>query len=167
MLLSAPWAFGASPEDDKGLDVAHLESMLAKGAYAILAVEAPLDAVTPERECELVAAAGILRWDSPKFAHRATIWGVFVEPVHRGAGLGRAVVTAAIDLARTWPGVDYIDLGVSERAREARRLYESLGFHAWGREPEATEMGGFRYDEIHMTLRLRVAAPSVARSEDA
>jgi RimJ/RimL family protein N-acetyltransferase len=80
---------------------------------------------------------------------------VFVEPAYRGNGLGRAVVTAAIDLARSWPGVDYVDLGASERAPEAQCLYENLGFRAWGREPEATEIGGRRYDEIHMTLRLR------------
>jgi RimJ/RimL family protein N-acetyltransferase len=104
---------------------------------------------------ELIAAAGIMRARSPKFAHRASIWGVFVEPAHRGKGLGQAVIAAAIDLARTWPGVDYIDLGASGAAPEAQRLYERLGFAAWGREPEATEIGGRRYDEIHMTLRLR------------
>jgi len=95
-----------------------------------------------------------MRARSPKFAHRASIWGVFVEPAHRGKGLGQAVIAAAIDLARTWPGVDYIDLGASGAAPEAQRLYERLGFAAWGREPEATEIGGRRYDEIHMSLRL-------------
>lgn len=103
---------------------------------------------------DLVAVAGIRRMTSPKFAHRARLWGVFVEPDHRGRGLGRAVVSAAVDLARTWPGVDYIDLGVSENAPEARRLYESLGFREWGREPQTTQHEGRRYDEIHMTLRL-------------
>jgi ribosomal protein S18 acetylase RimI-like enzyme len=96
-----------------------------------------------------------MRARSPKFAHRASIWGVFVDSAYRRKGLGRAVVTAAIVLARSWPGVDYVDLGASERAPEAQCLYESLGFRAWGREPEATQHEGRRYDEIHMTLRLR------------
>ena len=162
MLLDAPWAFGASPEGDKGLDVAHLERSLVGEDYAIFAIDAPAptgewpDAAGETREePELIAAAGIMRARSPKFAHRASIWGVFVEPAYRGNGLGRAVVTAAIDLARSWSGVDYVDLGASERAPEAQCLYERLGFAAWGREPEATEIGGRRYDEIHMTLRLR------------
>jgi L-amino acid N-acyltransferase YncA len=43
---------------------------------------------------------------------------------------------------------------VSENAPEAQRLYESLGFQQWGREPEATQHEGRRYDEIHMTLKL-------------
>ena len=63
-------------------------------------------------------------------------------------------MSAAIDLARSWVGVDFVDLSVSENAPEAQRLYESLGFEQWGREPEVTEYEGQRYDEIYMTLRL-------------
>ena len=160
MLLDAPWAFGASPESDKGLDVAHLTQALASEDYAIFAINAASAAAreapgAPLGEPDSVAAAGIMRARSSKFAHRASIWGVFVEPAYRGNGLGRAVVTAAIDLARSWPGVDFVDLGASKRAPEAQCLYESLSFRAWGREPEATEHEGRRYDEIHMTLRLR------------
>jgi ribosomal protein S18 acetylase RimI-like enzyme len=153
MLLDAPWAFSASPESDKGLDLAFLDKALASATQAIFAIEAPApDAANGQRE--LAAAAGVLRQVSPKFDHRASIWGVFVAPDSRRKGLGRAVVGAAIAWARAQPGVDYVDLGASERAEAARRLYESLGFTAWGREPEATEVDGRRYDEIHMTLRL-------------
>lgn len=159
MLLDAPWAFGASPGNDKGLDIAHLEKALADDAYAIFAMELPplAGGATPHGEHEkpdLIAAVGIVRQTAPKFRHRASVWGVFVEPDYRGSGLSRALMMAAIECAHLWPGVDYIDLGVSERADAARRLYEGLGFMAWGREPEATEIDGRRYDETHMTLRL-------------
>ena len=63
-------------------------------------------------------------------------------------------MTAAIEVARRWEGVDYLDLGVSENAPAAQALYESLGFRAWGREPESLEVDGRRYDEIFMSLRL-------------
>jgi ribosomal protein S18 acetylase RimI-like enzyme len=95
-----------------------------------------------------------MRGKAPKFAHRANLWGVFVEPAYRGSGYGRAVVVAALEVARAWPGVDFVDLGVSENAPEALRLYESLGFVAWGREPETTAHARRRYDEIFMALRL-------------
>ena len=152
MLDVAPWAFGVDPDDDEALDPAHLARMFADEHAATFAVEAPAD--EGRDSPELVAAASIARAKGAKFAHRARIWGVFVEPAHRGGGLGRAVVAAAVDLARTWPGVDFVDLGVSERSLEARRLYESFGFVPWGREPEATGHEGRRYDEIHMALRL-------------
>lgn len=161
MLTAAPWAFAASPEDDVALSLTRLTELLAEEQNAIFAIEAadalsekPSDALESPDRPELIAAAGVFRMKNPKFAHRAKIWGVFVEPAYRGKGLGRAVVSAAVELARTWPGVDYIDLGVSENAPEARRLYESLGFEVWGREPEATDVAGRRYDELHMTLRL-------------
>lgn len=145
MLELAPWAYMATPEDDRGLDLVHLRKSFADEHSATFATEA---------EGELVAVAGIGRGKPPKFAHRATVWGVFAEPAHRGKGLGRAVVAATIELARTWRGVDFVDLGVSENAPEAQGLYESLGFRAWGRQPEAIEHAGRRYDEIFMALRL-------------
>jgi len=61
---------------------------------------------------------------------------------------------AVITHAGSWRGVTYLDLAVSANSPEAQRLYESLGSAVWGREPEATEHDGRRYDEIHMTLRL-------------
>lgn len=147
MLETTPWAFGATPDDDRGLDVAHLQEMLAKEHYAIFGKE-------HSRSGELIAACGIIRAMRIKQSHRAAIWGVYVSPEHRGQGLGREVVGAAVDLARSWKGVDFVDLGVSENSPEARHLYESLGFEAWGRQPETIAHDGRKYDEIHMTLRL-------------
>lgn len=48
-------------------------------------------------------------------------------------------MTAALDHARAWVGVDFVDVGVSENSPQARGLYTRLGFEEWGREPEATE----------------------------
>jgi ribosomal protein S18 acetylase RimI-like enzyme len=52
---------------------------------------------------------------------------LYVVPSHRGRGLGRALMNAAMDLARR-EGADYMDLGTSEADVAARALYESLGF---------------------------------------
>lgn len=163
MLLSAPWAFGTNPEDDPTLELAHLERMLDDELWAVFGVARPdaERAGVPGRDESrrpsrpLGAVAGITRSPDAKFRHRARIWGVFVEAELRGRGFGRAVVLAAVHQASHWQGVDYVDLGVSERSPEALRLYESCGFRAWGREPAATEVEGRRYDEIHLTLRLR------------
>jgi ribosomal protein S18 acetylase RimI-like enzyme len=67
---------------------------------------------------------------------RAAIWTdrlecylaeLYVVPDRRGRGLGRALMHAAIDVARR-QGADYMDLGTSEDDVAARALYESLGF---------------------------------------
>ena len=150
MLRDSPWAFGSSPEEDVARDPAEIARRLLRDEYAIVAVE-------DGESGELIASTGIFRQDRVKSAHRAAVWGVYVDPAHRGRGLGRAVMAAAIELARGWEGVDWIDLGVSENSPAGRALYESLGFRAWGREPESLQIDGRRYDEIFMTLRLHLA----------
>jgi GNAT superfamily N-acetyltransferase len=52
---------------------------------------------------------------------------LYVVPARRGQGLGRALMDAALDLART-TGADRIELGTSDDDGPARALYESLGF---------------------------------------
>lgn len=147
MLREAPHAFGASPEDDAALDLAHLPRMLAEAESAIVAVDDGAGG-------ELRAAAGIVRQKRAKSAHRAALWGVYVAPEARGAGLGRAVTEAAIGLARGWAGEEWVQLGVSAEAPAARALYERLGFRVWGREPEAMVIDGRRIDELHLALPL-------------
>jgi ribosomal protein S18 acetylase RimI-like enzyme len=52
---------------------------------------------------------------------------LYVLPARRGQGLGRALMEAAIELARR-EGADYMELSTSEEDTAARALYESLGF---------------------------------------
>jgi ribosomal protein S18 acetylase RimI-like enzyme len=67
---------------------------------------------------------------------RLSLWGrglecylaeLYVVPALRGQGIGRALMEAAMDLARA-RGADYMDLGTAETDVAARHLYESLGF---------------------------------------
>jgi ribosomal protein S18 acetylase RimI-like enzyme len=52
---------------------------------------------------------------------------LYVAPPRRGEGLGRALLEAVMDAARS-RGADHIDLGTSEDDTAARGLYESAGF---------------------------------------
>lgn len=52
---------------------------------------------------------------------------LYVVPDRRGQGTGRALMEAAIELARS-EGADHMDLGTGEDDVAARTLYESLGF---------------------------------------
>ena len=52
---------------------------------------------------------------------------LYVAPDRRGQGQGRALLDAAIELART-SGADYMCLATSEDDVAARGLYESAGF---------------------------------------
>ena len=52
---------------------------------------------------------------------------LYVKPSLRGQGLGRALMNAAMELARD-KGADYMDVSTSEDDVAARKLYESSGF---------------------------------------
>jgi len=43
---------------------------------------------------------------------------------------------------------------VTERAPEARRLYERAGFELWGTEPDALRHAGESVTEYHLALYL-------------
>ncbi len=147
-LADAPWAFLASPEDDIGSDPDRLAAKLAEPENVVLVIE-------DEHETgQFVACAGLARETSPKLRHRAFIWGVYTAPTVRRRGCGRAVIEAAIDIARGWQGVEVVYLAVSSNAPEAQALYEAVGFEAWGREPDLVRIGDSTYDEIHMILHL-------------
>ena len=60
---------------------------------------------------------------------------LYVAPEQRGQGLGRAIMEAALDLARR-EGAHYMDLGTAETDTAARALYESLGFNNTEGKPD-------------------------------
>ena len=63
-------------------------------------------------------------WSAGMEAYLAEL---YVRPHHRGRGLGRALLEAAMDRARS-QGADRIELGTSEDDVAARHLYEACGF---------------------------------------
>jgi GNAT superfamily N-acetyltransferase len=145
MLAASPWSFVSGPDDDPRVHEGGAREMLEKPEHRVIGA---FD------EAGLVAVAGVLREPRAKRRHLALVWGVYVTARARGRGVGRAVVSGAVETARSW-GVDAVWLSVSENAPGARRLYESLGFVAWGVEPDALRTGGKSYAEVHMRLVLR------------
>jgi ribosomal protein S18 acetylase RimI-like enzyme len=79
---------------------------------------------------------------------------MYVTPEARGRGIGRALLLEALSLARSVAGVKQVNLCVNAGSASAIRLYESVGFQSFGREPGAMLIDGKLHDEIHMCLRL-------------
>jgi ribosomal protein S18 acetylase RimI-like enzyme len=102
---------------------------------------------------ELVAIAGVRREPLAQVAHKALLWGVYVDPAHRRGGLARRLLGAACAHARA-QGALQVHLAVNAENPRALALYASLGFTAYGREPRALCVDGVCYDEILMTLAL-------------
>jgi ribosomal protein S18 acetylase RimI-like enzyme len=148
-LETEPLAFAASPEDDTALKIDSVLGFL--GSSDTQAVYGAFDDAT------LVGMVGLVKATKLKQRHKATIWGMYVQPRHRRAGLGRALLHAAIDEARSW-SVDQLQLSVAEPGTAAKHLYEAAGFREWGTEPRALHWNGRFVMEHHLVLGLSTSA---------
>lgn len=144
-LIRAPLSFGASVEDDVGLDPGFVRDSFGEERES-----ATFGAFDPE----LVGIVGVHRRRVGKRSHRALLWGLYVTSGHRGRGIGGALVEAAVAHAREMEDVRWLDLSVTGPSEPAAALYASLGFERWGSQPDALRHGGEGVIEHHMVLDL-------------
>ena len=146
-LQEVPSAFGSSYEEEVGFSRETIESRLAvkpdRGVFGAFEGE------------ELIGLVALGRENMAKLAHKAMIWGMYVSPGARAQGIGRALLLEALALARDVPGLQQVNLCVNAANAPAIRLYESVGFRAFGREIGAMFIAGEFHDEVHMSLPLR------------
>jgi len=143
-LEDAPFAFASSPEDDRSRSREFVEQSLAASDQAVFGAFA----------AELVGIVGVHRDRHLKALHKCHLSGLYVAPASRSAGVGRALVTAALEFARSLPGVTHVFAGVTDRAPQAAALYRDLGFTAWGVEQAALRVGDALVAETHLVLTL-------------
>jgi len=103
----------------------------------------------------LVGIVGVRRDPLVQIRHKAVIWGVFVDPAYRRAGVAQDLLNAATEHAlRTWRCVQ-LTLCVNTENVAAKRLYVSAGFVAFGVEQRSMCVDGRFYDEEHMYKKLQ------------
>ena len=86
--------------------------------------------------------------------HVLTVNGIGVDPGRRRRGVGRALIEAAVDVART-RGARRLTLRVLGPNESARRLYESAGFVVEGVQREEFLLEGRYVDDVLMALDVR------------
>jgi RimJ/RimL family protein N-acetyltransferase len=99
-------------------------------------------------DAALIGIAGFRVEDAAKLAHKGLLWGVYVHPAGRGAGLARVLVERVIAHAREH--VELLQLTVVSTNERARRLYAHLGFSEYGIEKHGLKYGGAYFDEVLM-----------------
>ena len=83
-----------------------------------------------ERPIEMGVGMVVVRRDRER-AHVFGVYGMWVAPEARGAGVGRALLETALAWIRGRG--TRVELSVTDRAASARRLYTRLGFAPTGR----------------------------------
>jgi RimJ/RimL family protein N-acetyltransferase len=111
-LADAPDAFVATVERDAARPARHWADLAAGGAVFVA-----------EHEGEWAGLAGVRSAGEDA----ADVWGMWVAPEHRGAGVGRALIDAVAAWARP-RGLGRLQLGVSEAAPAAEAMYAAAGF---------------------------------------
>ncbi|HEU0229548.1 MAG TPA: GNAT family N-acetyltransferase [Burkholderiaceae bacterium] len=106
----------------------------------------------------LVGIAGLFVPLSPRQRHKNALWGFYVQPQARGAGLAQDLLSRIIGQAAT--RAEEILLGVAASNSPALRLYKKAGFQEYGLERRALKMGDHYDDVILMSLALPSARPT-------
>lgn len=145
-LKSAPSSFASSYDDEKDRSPDEL-------AQRLIATENDAVFGAFDEHHRLVGIAGVRRDGLRNYRHKAWLWGVYVDPGHRGTGVSRALLAEAIRFAQNIAGVTQVNLTVTAANAVAIRVYQSLGFREFGKEPASLFVDGMLHDELHMSLR--------------
>jgi RimJ/RimL family protein N-acetyltransferase len=100
------------------------------------------------RDDVLLATVAFRVQAGPKNEHKGMLWGMYVRPPARRSGLARLMVDTVLDHARN--RVELVQLTVVADNVNARRLYVSCGFEAYGVEQRALKIDGRYLDEVLM-----------------
>lgn len=103
---------------------------------------------------KLVGTVTMVREEAMKMNHKASIYAMYVSPLHRGQGLARRLIEAAIEHAKETEGIEQLLLTVVTTNEIARGLYLSCGFKPYGTEKRALKYNGEYHDEELMVLFL-------------
>jgi GNAT superfamily N-acetyltransferase len=150
-LQENPESFGASYEEI-------LERGIAGTAQGLGRREGAPENVTFgafDEKGQLVGLAGFRREEEAKKRHKGVIWGMYVPNELRGQGIGRALLEAAIEYAKSLPDLERINLAVVLTNKEARLLFVAHGFQSYGTERKALKLHDRYFDQELMTLPIK------------
>ncbi|MFC5581723.1 GNAT family N-acetyltransferase [Rhodanobacter terrae] len=150
-LQESPTAFSASHADEAGRSMGEVASRMAPAADGSIRMLGIFE------RGELAGFVAVIHPQREKLRHAVELAGLYVAPAFRRRGFGRALLAAAVALARSIAGVRQIRLGVNVANTGARALYRSVGFASCGVEPGALQVDGVFYGEERYVLRLESA----------
>ena len=161
MLRQYPEAFTSSFDEENMKPVAWAEQRIGPN------VGAPHDFILGafSEAGDLVGAVGLAVEGRAKQRHKALLFGMYVAREAASGGVGRALLAACVDRARSIPGLEQINLTVTATSERARRFYEAAGFRSFGVEERAIKVDGVPYPKAHLVLYLGAPASLADRAK--
>jgi ribosomal protein S18 acetylase RimI-like enzyme len=147
-----PEAFSASAQEHRTLSLDEVRKRLGSGGDQFV--------VGALQGGQLIGTAGFYREKNLKTRHKGRIWGVYVTPARRGAGIGKRILQTILKRVEEMEGLEQVLLSVAATQTVAFRLYCDLGFELFGCEPRALRIGERFIDEQYLVLRLTNGGPA-------
>ncbi len=97
---------------------------------------------------QLTGVLALSRRRSPKYQHKAFLWGMYVLPEFRGSGIAQRLMQSAINWGNAHPDVVAISLQVTHSNLRGRDFYKKFGFTIFGTEQNALFAAG-QYHDVH------------------
>lgn len=137
-----PEAFGSSYEEEEPRQIERWqENLAAEDVVTLGAFEGT----------ELIAIGTLVPSSNAKSVHKASIYSVYTRADRRGRGLCTRIMQELLSEGRRRCRTSF-RLCVAEPNLTARRLYERMGFTAYGIEPDATRVDGKQIGLFMMAL---------------
>ena len=102
---------------------------------------------------QLVGIATLVPQTPARMKHKADITSVYVKPEYQGKGIAKAMFMWLEEEAAK--KFDQLHLSVVAKNNDACRLYEWLGYKAYGLEPRAAKYNGQYFDDVFMVKFLK------------
>jgi GNAT superfamily N-acetyltransferase/predicted kinase len=109
----------------------------------------------------LIGVLAMSRRLSPKYRHKAFLWGMYVVPELRGRAVAHALMETAITWATEHPDVIAISLQVARSNLRGRQFYKRFGFTTFGIEQRSLFAAGQFHDVYCMEQEVKRARQSV------
>lgn len=104
---------------------------------------------------ELMGVVTLLQETPLNLRHKANILAMYVNPKIRGLGVGKELLTEAINKAKTIETIEKLNLTVVTTNEKAKKLYTKLGFKVFGLEEKALKISDTYYNEEYLSLMIK------------
>jgi RimJ/RimL family protein N-acetyltransferase len=141
-LADAPEAFSSSYEEEQQWsDERFIQTLKSNIVFGVFI------------QNKIVGTAAFYSMHTIRTRHKGCLWGMYIQPEHRGKGFAGELLKTIISYAKSH--THQLHLTVATINTPGIHLYQKFGFQIYGTEPNAVKIDTAFYDEYLMVLELK------------